>query len=275
MDINDDVKDEVGAYLIVDPHDEKAYVGSTSTLRTRGLRHERELKAGRHFNQELQEHYNKHNGNLLFVATPLDNRDMAYDFEQSVIDDFHNTPVLCNIAIDARDAGKGFQLSMSHKAKLIESNTGRPKSEAHREAISKKLTGRQVSPEVADMLRTVRLGATNTQEHNEKIREARIGTHHTEETCLKMSDSAKRRGIPPEQQAKMTEARKGLPMSPGTSAALAVANKKPVEINGVCYPSIQDACSDLNMTMKMVGTRLNSDKYPEFKRIDKKGNLND
>lgn len=269
MDIDDDLENVPGAYLIIDPNNTKAYVGSTTELRRRALRHKRELKAGEHYNKELQAHYDKHNGNLVFVGTPLEDKETAIEFEQSIIDDFYGTDVLCNIASDARDAGKGFQLTEEHKAKLVQANTGRPKSEAHRQAISRTLTGRKLDSEHAEKARTARLGQTNSEGHNRRISESNKGRTYSEETRQKMSESGKQKVFTEEHRANMAKAQRGKTMSESNRAILDQMRKKPVQVNDVSYPSILDAAQALDMTSKMITTRLDSPKYPNFKRLPK------
>jgi hypothetical protein len=43
----------------------------------------------------------------------------------------------------------------------------------------------------------------------------------------------------------------------------------PVEINGVRYEKVKDACRILNIPPCTMWKRLNSEKYPNFKRLNK------
>lgn len=261
-----DVPHLPGAYLIVDDNNEKAYVGSTGDLRTRMLRHNRELNNGTHYNAELQEHHEKNE--LNFIALAMEDKEQALNFEQSVLDCFHDTPVLCNKAIDAREAGKNFVPSISHRAKLRQANLGRPKSEDHKKAISQTLTGRKLSPEHAEKVRVATLGKPKSEEHKQKISEANKGRVFSEETRRKMAEAKKDYVFTDEHRQKLSESAKGRPISEKTREIFDESRKQPVIVNSVEYPSITDARLALGLTPKAITYRLNSDKYPEFKRID-------
>ena len=256
-----------GSYLITDADTTKAYVGSTTDLRRRANRHERELRNNEHCNKDLQELYNKNNGNLEFVALPLQTKTEALDFEQAVIDAFHNTPVLCNISADARNSMVNFELTMGHKTKLIASNIGRPKSEEQKANISKTLTGRKLSPEHAAKMKFNNLGKKFTEEHKRKISEANKGKVLTEETKQKMRESGKTKIFTPEHRAKLSQALTGRPMKEDNKQKLREINQKPVAIDGDKYSSIASAATALNMTSKMITTRLKSAKYPGWHKL--------
>lgn len=270
MKIKDDLKNEPGTYLIIDDNNQKAYVGSTTELRRRALRHQRELNNKEHYNKELQQHYDKHNGDLTFVGLPMTSKKEALDLEQAILDDFHGTEVLCNDAFDARDSMQGFKLSPEHKAKLIAANTGRPKSPEHRAAISKTLTGRKLSPEHAEVFAKSRIGSKNTAEHCARISEAQTGRKHTEESKRKMSAWHTGKIVSEETRRKQSEIRTGKKIhSEETKQKIGEIHTKPIQIGETCYPSIQDATDATGMTYKQIYTRLNSNKYPDFIRLEK------
>lgn len=227
-----DVPSLPGAYLIIDDDNEKAYIGSTTDLRRRMQRHSRDLKNNVHDNPELQELHNRKEVNFIPLVT--DDKEQALDFEQSVLNAFHNTEVLCNIASDAREAGKNFQLSPSHRVKLIQSNIGRPKSEEHRKAISQTLTGRKLDPDRAEKARTAALGSVRSEEHKRKISEANKGKTVSEETRKKQSE----------------------------------AKHFPLSINDKIYHNGQEAANDLKLTRTTISRKVKSDKYPNWKKLN-------
>lgn len=109
----------------------------------------------------------------------------------------------------------------------------------------------------------------NTPEHNANISKARTGMKHTEESKQKMSESGKVKIFTEEHRTNLSKALAGKQVSDNTKTALETARKKPVEINGVVYDTITEAAQALNMTVRVMGSRLDSDKYPEFKRLPK------
>lgn len=110
---------------------------------------------------------------------------------------------------------------------------------------------------------------TLTDEHKQKISEGNKGKKLTDITKGKMAQSAKARGISPEQQAKMAQSRIGRIMPEDNKAKLQAANSTPIQIGDVVYSGIKDACESLDMSRKAVIVRLDSDKYPDWKRLSK------
>lgn len=109
MKIENDVKHVPGTYLIIDDKNKKAYVGSTGNLRERAMNHRSYLRNGKHPNKELQEHYNNCEGNLSFIAVELEDKEVALELEQSIIDDLYQSGLLCNKGIDAVVPTKGLK----------------------------------------------------------------------------------------------------------------------------------------------------------------------
>lgn len=272
MKIDPDVPSLPGAYLITTPDNSAGYIGSTTDLRRRGNRHDRELRNGEHYNKELQELYDKNNGNLLYIVTPLDSKEDALNHEQAILNAYVDTNLLCNVAIDARASATGTPMTMAHKAKLIEANTGVPKSEEHRAAISNTLTGRKLSEEHAAKVKVARVGAVNSEEHNSKIAASLTGVTKSEEAKQKMREAKLGKPLSEEHRAKLSEVRTGMKRSDECKAKQSAAAKVPVEVEGKLYPGMTEAAVEKGMSLKMVITRIKSDKYPEWKKVDKNGN---
>lgn len=235
MKTNHDLQNEPGVYLIIDDENKRAYVGSTTDLRRRYNRHNRELRNHEHYNPELQKLYDEKKDQLTFVGMPVENKEEALDFEQAIIDELHDTGVLCNKATDARHSTINFVLSEEHKAKLIAGNLGRPKSEEQKQAISRSLTGRTLDPE-----------------HAAKARMAAVGFKHTEE--FKRNLSEKLKGVPKSEEARRNQ-------------SLAAIN--PVEINGEVYRNVLEATRQLNIGRDAVNYRIKSPNFPDWKRLPK------
>jgi hypothetical protein len=248
------------------------YIGSTTDLRRRGNRHDRELRNGEHYNKDLQDLYDKNNGNLLYLPVPMGSKEDALNHEQAILNAYSDTGLLCNVAIDARASATGTAMTMAHKAKLIEANTGVPKSEEHRAAISNTLTGRKLSEEHAAKARAARIGSVNSEEHKAKISATLKGVPKTEEAKQKMKDAKLGKSLSEEHRAKLSEVRTGTKRSDECKAKLSAAGKVPVEVEGVRYPGMTEAAIANGMSLKMVITRIKSDKYPQWKKEENHGN---
>ena len=235
MKTNYDLKNEPGVYLIIDDENKKAYVGSTTELKRRYNRHVRELRNHEHYNPELQKLYDEKKDQLTFVGMAVEDKEHALELEQAVIDELHDTGVLCNKATDARHSTINFVLTEEHKAKLIAGNLGRPKSEEQKQAISRSLTGRTLDPE-----------------HAAKARTAALGSKRSEEVRKQMSENFK--GVPKSEQAKLN---------------MSLSKQNPVEIDNVVYHNASEAARQLNLKWNAVDYRIKSPNFPDWKRLPK------
>lgn len=92
-----------GVYVIEHPSSKKFYVGSTTDLESRTIRHVLDLTRGRHANHFLQKAY-RQNNNIELSIFITETRDEAYDLEQEFIDKYHAEGKLFNIATCARNS---------------------------------------------------------------------------------------------------------------------------------------------------------------------------
>ena len=104
------------------------------------------------------------------------------------------------------------------------------------------------------------------------------GYHHTEEAKRRISQNLLGKKKSPEHAKHIREGQKGKKLSPEHLAKVRELNSKkdhsqmhttPVEINGVRYEKVKDACRILNIPPCTMWKRLNSEKYPNFIRLNK------
>lgn len=199
-------KQDIGTYLLHNKETGHAYVGS-GILRKRHNDHFWLLKNNEHYNPKLQNAFNK-NPNFDFIPIVTDDREIARDLEQSIINEYHSNPLLLNISIDARYC-----------------NNGLPMSDEHKEKISQALKGRQPSPQAISAAIKAHKGIPLATETKEKLRLANLGKTLSDETRQKMS--ASRTGIPHsnEWNENIRQALKGKKPSDHTISAAIAANK--------------------------------------------------
>lgn len=135
-----------GAYLLKHIGTGKLYVGSHSNLYSRPYQHNHLLKNKTHWNKELQEAYDESPEFSKFIIV-TETREEAYDIEQAILDKYHGTGVLFNIAKDSKIPMAGLEVSDETRSKLSEATKGRPKSDEHRMKISLAAMGHKHSPE--------------------------------------------------------------------------------------------------------------------------------
>lgn len=260
-----------GAYMIFAPNYEKAYFGSSKHVRTRLLRHYRDLCGRIHDNYELQQLFNKWGPLLQLVICPTETKEEALDIEQNYIDLWFGTNAICNLAQDARSSGVGYKPTAETVEKIRQANLGKPKSAEHRAAIAKTLTGRPASPEVAERLRTIAIGRVVSDATREKMSASSKGRTMSEESRKKMSEAAKNRIVSIETRMKQSALRSGKSIILSERARLDLIERtsKPVTIDNCHYPSIKIAAETLGLTIKVVSSRLASEKYPTWIRDEK------
>lgn len=106
-------KKKIGFYIIHNTKTDETYVGS-GVLGTRLNVHKTLLDKNEHWNYRLQRAYNK-DPNFDFVAVPVEegtifeNRELALEVEQSMIDEIKNSPLMLNIATNVEAPMTGFK----------------------------------------------------------------------------------------------------------------------------------------------------------------------
>ena len=99
-----------------------------------------------------------------------------------------------------------------------------------------------------------------------KITKRFDGHKHSEESKKKMSESRTGKKRSKETRQKISKSLKG---NPKLSATVSRRNKKPLEIDGIKYNSLDDASKALNISTPTIRKRANSDNYPNYKFLQK------
>lgn len=184
MNISDKANKVHGVYIIFDEKTDKTYIGSSNNIELRRINHENALKRNAHYNTHLQNLYNKR-GTLSFVYCETETREVAYDFEQAVIDEYKDSKLLLNIATDARRHGGGRIPGPETRAKM-----------------SAWQIGKKHSPETIAKLKEIAKGRSFPKEALEKAKEVNRERIKTEEEKYK---TAKSKFIPVEAESRVFE----------------------------------------------------------------------
>lgn len=294
---------EIGTYLLHNKETDETYVGS-GVLSDREYDHFYKLQNNKHANKKLQEAYNK-NPNFDFVDVKTETRDEAFDFEQSILDEFKGNPLLLNIVLNARygpppnfkpsletiERLRSINIGRKHteetKRKVAEAskgrthNLGRILTKEHKEKISESLMGHKVSNETKEKQRQGNLGKIVSEETKEKLRLHNLGNKHTEESKEKMSLAHK--GIPKTQEwkDKIGEGNKGKIISKEQRDKVSKVHKGKiisqeqkeklsikVTINGVNYNSMTEAANSLGLKKSTVSNRIKNSNFKEWERSE-------
>ena len=144
-----------GIYKITNILDNKCYIGSSSTIINRLIRHKKDLKANKHHSIHLQRVYNKH-GNSIFqyeILLYCDNKDLLF-YEQRAINTYKPEYNMCKLA----QSCLGFKHTKETKEKMSISGKGRVFSEEHKAKISAALKANRATQEYKDKASISRLG---------------------------------------------------------------------------------------------------------------------
>lgn len=168
---------KTGVYLLIDKRSSQFYVGSTSNLSDRISHHKRTLNRGEHSNPTLQVLYNSEpnlpfNEKLDVVRTVVNDRETAFDLEQSIINEFLDSGYLLNRAKNARSPGEGITISDEGKRKLSELKTGVKMSDDARAKMSAFQRGKIISEEQRIKMSEALKGRTKNPEHVRKVAES-------------------------------------------------------------------------------------------------------
>lgn len=211
-----------GAYTITHLTSGRIYVGSTGDLYKRKVRHESQLRLGTHDNSSLQVAYVE-SPELSFAAIPTSTREEAYEMEQRLLDILGPQGVLFNRAMDAKNAGIGWERTAEHIEKVRLSHLGSKRSEEARERMRAGSVGKGS-------------GVAKSESHRANISKALAGYVRSPEHAAKIKRKAVERGL---------------------------RQMRPVTFFGVTYPSLLDAAKQLNLTISAVRHRLRSESYPD------------
>ncbi|WP_234941415.1 NUMOD3 domain-containing DNA-binding protein [Bacillus altitudinis] len=224
-------------YRIINKHNGKYYIGSSSNFLKRKRSHFNMLRRGAHHNKPLQADYNKHGEGcflieVLKIYDEKTTRKELFEKEQDYIFASDNR-LLYNLYDNA--------FGMSYKK---EKNP---------------MFGKTHSPKVKAMLSEINSGENNFWYGNDghmnkmrsKITKRFDGRRHTEKTKLKMSKSHKGR-------EKTSETRLKLSLNNG--------NNSSIVIEGTFYRSMSEASRQLNISRTTITSRVNNPKFKNYSR---------
>lgn len=133
-------------YYIKNKYNGRVYVGSTSDIKSRKIRHFYLLRLGTHKNRRLQKDYNRYGGKEAFdfnVICEVSSSDIALRFEQLFIDGFAST---YNILPHAGLA-RGRTYMKSTLERMSQSAKGRKLSDKQINQMRQRMTGKKLSEE--------------------------------------------------------------------------------------------------------------------------------
>ncbi len=195
----------VGIYKITCESTGKCYVGSSIQIRVRWSQHRTELRGGYHFNQYLQNAWNKYGESAFtfYIIEECTRADLLVR-EQHYIDTMY-PEFNINMVVEAPPM-LGKTMSAEHKAKLIAANTGRVMSDEAKSKIRKAALGRKHTPETRAKMSLSKLGLVQSERHraaianSHKVRSANLSDEDRRQIGLK-SIGKKRT---PEQRARIS-----------------------------------------------------------------------
>lgn len=253
-----------GAYMVIHAPTLSKYIGSSNNLYTRFRAHRSGLLKGKHYCNGLLELYNRSNPNdFRFVWIKVNNRDVAYDIEQSLLDADKDCSLLLNSAIDARAPGKGYVMSPEHKAILLNAN----KTPERAAATSNYMKTRWQEPAFRVNMLEKRKSFRLSPESRAKISASKRGIKPTEAARKRHSEVCKS----PEHRAKLSKAFTGRKQSQETKDKRALSSfgkryERKVSIDGTFYSSLTVASKALNVCINTIRNRVASDlaKYDSY-----------
>lgn len=208
------------AYALLHPSTGGVYAGSTGDLYHRISQHRTKLRTGTHSNRNLQAAYDQNpTFTLRFKIT--ETVEEAIVVEQTILDTFLPLGNLLNVSTDATKGGKGHVVSDSAKERIRQASQLQFSTEDSREAQSDRSRKKWEDPE---------------------FRAKHIGRAESLEKKQQISSSLKVRWKDPEYRNRALAER--------------ATRRKPVTIDGVDYPSVNDAVTALNIPRSTLFSRL-------------------
>ena len=276
-------KESVGVYLLHNPNTDETYVGSGIINERKNL-HFRDLKNNKHINKKLQNAFNK-DPNFDFVCVETIDRNEAYEFEQSIIDEFKDSDLLLNIAHDVR--GSGVPKHSEETKKLMSKNISKTrqsedfinktfKNKEWKNNLSEKVSSTSKknweNPEFKEKMRCIeKPGNKINSEIAQKRKEEKLlekknnpniskcfGQKRSEEFSINNSNKIKDKWQDPVYREKQLKAREGKMTS----------FKTPIVGDGVIYDSLTSAAQELNISKQSIKYRVNSSNFPNWRKIN-------
>src|ERR1035437_1723565 len=168
---------EVGVYLFTNVETLETYIGSTKNLQFRFKKHINSLEHNKHTNKKFQEAYNK-NPNFEYSEIRLDDRDIAFDVEQSLINEFIGNPLLLNMSFDVRNGGV-LEHTQESKNKMGIKSKERWTDPIFRDKVLQGHINRNktLSEETKDKISLANKGIPKSQEHADINRQNLVKIH--------------------------------------------------------------------------------------------------
>jgi len=148
------------------------YVGRSSDINQRCVRHLKNLKAEKHPNPHMQAVYNKYEV-FRYEVVEVANEERSKELEQILIDTYLSDPFCVNICPSAEfPTRKGMKNSPEHRAKISASRKGLTFGPEARRNMSKGQK-RRLSAGWSDELRAAMMKTRDTPEYRAKMKAAR------------------------------------------------------------------------------------------------------
>jgi hypothetical protein len=252
-------KCKVGIYILHDPATDQAYFGS-GVLGDRQKTHLSQLKNGKHHCRKLQRAFDN-GAEFDFVGIPVEdsadvreNRRIAYELEQTSIDEFRGSPLLLNtsMVVDANFTGlkhseESNETNRQHASKRWSDPVWREK------VIAAQNTGKAAMTEEEKAARAAAVSSGLKAVYDSGDRPSNKGQVRSEEFCEQNSAKIKDKWQDPDYRIRQIASRQGK------------TNEKariPVMGDGVEYPSLTAAAEALGISKQSITYRLQSETYP-------------
>lgn len=164
-----------GIYCITCTANGKIYIGSSINLHRRWNEHRQLLRHNTHYNQRLQNAWNKYGETLFtFQVVELVDPSTLVAREQNWLDKLRSfdRDIGFNIARDTVASMKGRKLSVEHRAAISKAHKGKTLSEETRHRVSQSKIGQKLglfSQEHRTKLSIANRGKSKSPDHVEKI----------------------------------------------------------------------------------------------------------
>ena len=148
--------ERIGVYRITIVSTGEFYIGSAANLRKRKTTHLTDLKNGTHYNRRLQEAYSRGLELHWEVLEYSEDREIAFDKEQSELDKYLGSRLLLNRSTDARNSFSGMErapMSVDSRLRLSSERPGVPRSEETRLKIGLANKGRKFEGDTLERLK--------------------------------------------------------------------------------------------------------------------------
>lgn len=207
-----------GIYKISNTIDNRIYIGSAISCKSRKRSHLSDLKFNKHGNGHIQNFFNKYGENaLIFEVVETCNKENLIQREQYYIDTLNPEFNICKNA--GNTLGRKFsdetKKKIALKAKGHQRRKGAILSKETRDKISKSNTGKKNSEEARKKMSVTRMG------HPGYAKGRKI---HTDESKQKISQKNTGKKFTEEHKRKISEGHKGKELSDITKEKLRIAN---------------------------------------------------